>query len=370
VGPEGALRVGLRIAGGRITDVQVHSSRPDVARTLLSGRSRSMVTAMVPRLFSICAHSQTVACELACAVATGEALGEAELSKARAAVAAETMRETTWRTLLDWPKALGEPTDDAAVAAARAAREWTADALHERQKVATVIASAAFGMPADEWLGLRSLEALAQWAAQGQTATARFVQRLREDSDAQVHGGASPTATVPLLTLAAGAHDIIELAEAVDADPAFSSRPKRRGAPAETGTLARMQADPVVKALMQCPGSRVPARYVARLRELALLLTEQASASVGALALPNGGGVAWVENARGLLLHRLRLDQGRTVDYRIVAPTEWNFHPAGALPLALRNTPAHDRDAVRQRASVLVNSLDPCVACHVEFDDA
>ena len=86
--------------------------------------------------------------------------------------------------------------------------------------------------------------------------------------------------------------------------------------------------------------------------------------------LPDGSGLAWVENARGLLMHRLRLVQGRTADYRIVAPTEWNFHPAGALPAALRDAPAHDLDALRRRTRVLVDSLDPCVACSVEFEDA
>jgi Ni,Fe-hydrogenase I large subunit len=86
--------------------------------------------------------------------------------------------------------------------------------------------------------------------------------------------------------------------------------------------------------------------------------------------LPGGGGLAWVENARGLLMHRLRLVQGRTADYRIVAPTEWNFHPDGALSAALRDSPAHDLDALRRRTRRLVDSLDPCVACSVEVEDA
>ena len=55
----------------------------------------------------------------------------------------------------------------------------------------------------------------------------------------------------------------------------------------------------------------MPARFVARLRELALLLAGRATAAVGAMALPAGGGVAWVENARGLLVHQVRLAQDR-----------------------------------------------------------
>ena len=57
-------------------------------------------------------------------------------------------------------------------------------------------------------------------------------------------------------------------------------------------------------------------------------------------------------------------------DSRIVAPTEWNFHPGGALAAALLGRPAADLDAVKRYTTQLVHSLDPCVACHVEFDHA
>jgi Ni,Fe-hydrogenase I large subunit len=85
---------------------------------------------------------------------------------------------------------------------------------------------------------------------------------------------------------------------------------------------------------------------------------------------PSSGGIAWVENARGLLIHQVYLDQDRISSYRIVAPTEWNFHPTGALALALEGTHAGDLDAAKDRTTRLVHSLDPCVACHVEIDNA
>jgi len=83
-----------------------------------------------------------------------------------------------------------------------------------------------------------------------------------------------------------------------------------------------------------------------------------------------GAGAAIVETARGLLLHCAEVRDERVSGYGIVAPTEWNFHPAGALVSALTGAPAADRANVEQRAIRLVHSLDPCVACRVEFDDA
>jgi hypothetical protein len=359
------LRIGLRIDRGRVARVHVASSRPDIARDLLSGRSRAEAAAMVPRLYSICAHSQAAASELACAAAAGEAAQEHTLARAQAAVSAETLRETAWRTLLEWPKAIGELPNEAAIAAARGALAGpTRDS-------GSAIAAAAFGSSAEEWLALQTLPALDRWAQQGRTAAARFV-RYALDDDAAAAGTqpAQAMSVVPLLATPVQAASLAELAQAIDADAEFARRPVWRGAPAETGALARLQSDALLQALVQRCQSRVPARCVARLRELALLLAGHGRAALGATALPDGGGLAWVENARGLLMHRLRLVQGRTADYRIVAPTEWNFHPAGALPVALQDAPAHDLDSLRRRTRVLVDSLDPCVACSVEFEDA
>jgi hypothetical protein len=364
VGPEGALRVGLRVDGGRVAEVQLSSSRPDVARQLLSGRSRAEGLAMVPRLYSICAQSQSAASELACAAAAGEPVGEDLLARARASVSAETLRESAWRTLLEWPKALGELPDEAAIAAARAALAWPTGSG------GSAIALAAFGSSAEEWLALQTLPALQRWAAQGRTATARFVRQALDDDAAPAPPPAQAMTVVALLPTPGQAATLAELAQAAAGDAEFARRPVWRGAPAETGALARQHTDALLQALQLRGHSRVTARFVARLRELALLLAGHGGAALGAMALPDGGGLAWVENARGLLMHRLRLVQGRMADYCIVAPTEWNFHPAGALPAALRDAPAHDLDALRRRTRMLVDSLDPCVACSVEFEDA
>ena len=118
-----------------------------------------------------------------------------------------------------------------------------------------------------------------------------------------------------------------------------------------------------------CAGRVLP-RFVARLRELARLLAGRDSLAIGMRSLPSRGAAAWVENARGLLVHHVRFEDGRAATYRIVAPTDWNFHPDGAVAAALVGAPAADREALRQRAGRVVHSLDPCVACRVEIEDA
>jgi Ni,Fe-hydrogenase I large subunit len=77
-----------------------------------------------------------------------------------------------------------------------------------------------------------------------------------------------------------------------------------------------------------------------------------------------------VQTARGLLLHRARIDAGHVSGYEIVAPTEWNFHPAGALAHGLDGMEADDEATLRKHARLVVQGLDPCVACRIEVGHA
>jgi Ni,Fe-hydrogenase I large subunit len=112
---------------------------------------------------------------------------------------------------------------------------------------------------------------------------------------------------------------------------------------------------------------------VARLVELALLIEGRVAAAdmgVEGLTLGEGDGLAAVQTARGLLLHRVRLADGRVADYQIVAPTEWNFHPEGALVRGLVGIEARDDAGLVRSAQLVVQALDPCVACRVEVGHA
>jgi Ni,Fe-hydrogenase I large subunit len=120
----------------------------------------------------------------------------------------------------------------------------------------------------------------------------------------------------------------------------------------------------------------VLARLGARLVELARLLVERDPARLppalhaGSLSVARGEGLAWVPTSRGLLLHRARVDAGRIAAYRIVAPTEWNFHPRGALQRGLEGLRATSAAAIESAATTCVQSLDPCVRAVVEVHRA
>ena len=75
-----------------------------------------------------------------------------------------------------------------------------------------------------------------------------------------------------------------------------------------------------------------------------------------------------METARGRLLHGVRIAAGRVDLYRVVAPTDWNFHPAGVVAGALGALAAQTRsEDLARLASMLVESVDPCVDYRLEF---
>ena len=158
---------------------------------------------------------------------------------------------------------------------------------------------------------------------------------------------------------------MMQLASSLVEDADFVQRPTWLGRCAETGpwTRLRQRQEPV----RQTAWTRLSARWT-ELIELAASdgQTGTALLAAGALPLGNGQALAWSEMARGLLLHWVQLDAGGAVhDYCVLAPTEWNFHPAGALSLALTALPIGATVA----AQTLAAAYDPCVACVIQTGD-
>jgi Ni,Fe-hydrogenase I large subunit len=163
-----------------------------------------------------------------------------------------------------------------------------------------------------------------------------------------------------------------DVVPALRGDAAFAQAPTWAGMPVETGALSRTRAQPLVAALLARDGRSAATRIAARLVELAQLLqalrdgAADPSAWLRSWSLEPGVGLAAVQTARGLLLHCTRIGADRIDDYRIVAPTEWNFHPDGALARGLAGAEADDEAVLRAHAGVAVLALDPCVGFAVE----
>jgi Ni,Fe-hydrogenase I large subunit len=227
-----------------------------------------------------------------------------------------------------------------------------------------------YGAPAEAWRASTDLAALDRWVSAGATLPARLLRGMRDEAPGL---GRSDVALMPDATLEGLRRSVMD---AMEAEPDYARFPCWGGAPAETGALARQAAAPLIAALLERDGRTASTRFVARLVELAVLVRDLRARSEGRVAavrshaLSGGAGLGLAETARGLLLHRARVEHGLVTDYCIVAPTEWNFHPQGPLPQALTGRSSIDRERLEREARVVVQSLDPCVACRVEVADA
>ena len=381
---EGELIVRLACDARRVRQVTVRSSRPMIAARVLTGKTAVDAAGVVPRLFSICGGAQgtAAAAALAAAGATGR---EFDFGSREREVMLEALQDTFWHLLIDWPNTMGTAPCATPVAAARfqiassmRATDGTPrlnDAAAMRElgaSLSRIATQSIFGMPTAAWLGQRDVETLKAWCARRETVPASLLDHVLTDW---------PTlgrSSSPLMPPSQRDTLLRVIEPAMRADPAFSRAPTWAGEPVETGGLARMRDEPLVLEVQQKFGNAVVTRVVARLAELARLLLELTGTDprtdmpprVQSIALGNGEGLAAVETARGLLLHRARLQEQCVVDYQIVAPTEWNFHPDGALVRGLEGLEADDEQHLVGAARLAVHALDPCVAFRVEMAHA
>lgn len=374
---EGKLSISVNWDGATVNAVAVQSSRPLQASRLTIGKPVQDAIDTMPLLFSVCGRAQGVAAVMAAEAALGiEVAGKLRASRARL-ILGEAIQEHLWRILLDWPREAGmQPMTEQYIGIGRAAKPLLAtggwktigggpDADYDDAWLAfsrmlkDILHREVFGCDPARWLELDTQQGLEAWYEDTDTLAAQILRGLAQCA----RFGTSNVATMP-------SPDRIwlqEIAEAMQKDAAFSCQPNWQGAALETGVLARQWQHPLLQALMAAEGNSVFARMVARLVELAHMAetADNASGWIGSQSLGKGVGIAWVETARGLLMHRTASDDGRVLDYRVVAPTEWNFHANGALVRGLCGTVATNEAAARSKAEWLVQSLDPCVAYEI-----
>jgi uptake hydrogenase large subunit len=96
---------------------------------------------------------------------------------------------------------------------------------------------------------------------------------------------------------------------------------------------------------------------------------EAAEGWISAGAAGPDTGYAAVESPRGRLYYRLVLNQNRQLaDARVLAPTEWNFHPDGPLVQALAGY--HPGPGATAAITRRAAAFDPCVALRVTVESA
>lgn len=346
----------------------VACERPDLLPRLAPGRRADEMPALLGSLFALCAGAHRLTAAAALRAARGEPTDAATATVTRRALRLGTAREQILRLSHDWPHLLRrDGGDDGGALMLRACPLWRDDLSGDDQLDALP------GWLAHKWLG----EAPAAWlqayvddpvgapqrwvqrAMRGGMATplARLLHRIGPDARAL----ATPGRTLDVARLAWPA-----LAAALQREPAFGLRPHLDGQAADTGPWRR-RAETLPAGLT---GATAWDRLIARLAEVLRLAGPHGDdwLAHGACPLGPGDGLAWCEMARGLLVHHARLDASgqRVTAWQVLAPTEWNFHPDGALARALAGVTDADGEASERLARLLAVAFDPCVEVVVD----
>jgi hypothetical protein len=386
--PAGKLHIRIGPDG-----VHIRSTRPVRAAKLFVGRGIEETARVLPALFSICATAQAMACAAALERALGLAPDPRLAGLRRRLVEAETLREHLWRVLLDWPRLQGGEPDSAAMAQVmgqytafryalagagdpfRPGAAWAgpdrAAADRAATALATLVAERVLGEPPADWLArVDGLAGLADWSGRAETVAAGLVRQVLASDQGEL--GRSPIAPLPALSN----RDLDPWLSGPEAD-SFVACPTWDGAPRETSPLTRNLSSALVSALATSHGNGILTRVAAQLLELAQLAAGGSSAAdpetteTPASDSPGLGpdlGLALVQAARGLLVHRVRIADGRVVDYRILAPTEWSFHPQGTVACGLVDLAQRANCAdLLPLARFFITAVDPCVDFDLEL---
>lgn len=373
--PAGRLRIDVTWDGHTVVAVDIASTRPPASR-LLVGKPVEEALRIVPLLFSICGKAQGIAAQAAWQAARGASADPAATRSSELVVAAEAAQEHLWRLLVDWPQLLGlSPQRETLavwhrhIAAAQTRGGWQTLGVALLRMIETEIIAQPFAAW-EQWLAAAVAEReVARGAGEG---LAGLMLGVLRGAEWRAPGARRAPACLPMLPAAA-------LVQQGDSrlDERFAACPGWRGEPAETGGLARRQRLPRVAALI-ASGHLLAARLLARMVDLidcarrlaAPDMAAQRPPLVDACRIAEHAAVAQVETARGKLLHCIHEADGHVERYVIVAPTEWNFRPDGALHNEIVGAVAGSETAMRRYLQGLVLALDPCVECEVKLHHA
>lgn len=358
----------LRVQPGRARPHSLVSTRRDWAGVLARGRPAHTLPALLASVFSLCGHAHRLCAGLAVRAAAGDAAQGGP--GAGRALQQETLREHVRRIGLDWPARLAAPGASAALVAQSGA------ALHD---CPVLTASDPAVTATHDWLeqqllGMAPASWLVAWEHDPERAFARWCEGAHgwlPTLMRQCRAGAD-LAIVPDTALHVHADPVAlhALAGRLREDPGLAQQPDLDGRCAETGPWTRLN-DPSAR-----PPSTPWQRLAARLAELVRLSLPDAPGRSGAAWLRHGAlvvgpgeGLAWVEMARGLLLHHVRLERAAldapVLSCQVLAPTEWNFHPQGAVARALEGMIDDPAAGGHARVEALMAAYDPCVRFEV-----
>lgn len=364
---EGKITIDIKRERKTLTlkdSVKVSSSRRTNIADFLKGKSADEAISILPVIFNICGQAHAHAAKMAF---------DQPHDGSYLTVLCENAREHILRIFTGWNN--DDKTDISKIQLSEIvglvskmkgvvennSEDTTSNVNQIAQQIRTFLQVNIFHVEPNQWLRFESDEELLNWAQNTQTIAGRFILTTYNKSW-QCVGAIDPN-FLPQID----ADKLCEkMHEDVGAD--FIAQPQWAGKCYETGALSRNKDHPLIGALAQQHGYGLLTRQIARLIELANIPNQIERHAKMSNTEKSKKGFGQVETARGRLSHSVILENNTILDYKILAPTEWNFHPNGAVTSALQSLSAltnFANDEIEEIAELVIEAIDPCVAYEV-----
>lgn len=422
--PNAQIEIVISVDHAGAKRVTITNNRPVQAAQVFVGKRVSEALRLIPLLFNVCGKAQGLAAVTAMEQALALPIVSETKTQARLGREVirdcELLREHMLRILLDWasfmPDEFNSSDMNAELQALMTLQPQFEQALFNGAKPFELEASChinhsqlnkatnslesflikhIYGAPPALWLAADSRDVVLHWMQNAKTLAGKSCNRLLEAGIAKIGArelDAAGSDEIPFLPPLNA--DIFADKLFGDEAETFIHQPTYGNYPHETTALSRHHTHPLLRAMIHSCGRGLLTRQIARLVEIAAVF-ESLSQRVDRLIagdfttvettktttnLPDHRGIALVEASRGLLVHAVELETNSEdkfiledpviSGYRILAPTEWNFHPQGVLAFALESIPRHEPDEIKLLAEMLISSIDPCTGTKLEVRHA
>lgn len=362
----GKLKITLSCDNGKVRKVEIESTRPLHTNRLFIGKTPEQTLKILPLLFNVCGVAQS----FAAFQALGIAQNSAETAARNLLLNVEIVREHCWWLLIHTDKARLAPflkyvTDfkkalfvDGDAFSLNSQLEINHEQLNGLHIQLETDLDALFLNQRQRFLDAKNKDDLQVWLNDNASIPALLLRDLQANNYQDL--GRCVLRLLPKLTDS----DLLE---------SFNSQtPTWKNECCETSCLNRQQAQPLIADLLEKYGNGLITRLTSRLFELAtmpnVLRQNFIDIQTPSNQTQNKTGAAQIQASRGLLIHKVELENGVIANYQIVAPTEWNFQRGGVAALSLQSLSARDTTTLRQHAALIINAIDPCVGFELVID--
>lgn len=387
---EGQIRIDIYLEKQDINRVNISSSRPLKVTDMFVGKTPDQVLNIIPMMFNICGFAQSRASLLAFQSCLNIKPDSHSETARDLLLITEMVREHLMRITIDWPRLfdfqykphnlpfVNQLANNLKTILFTDGRAFTLDSqldiehkslVQQLSKLTQYLETYVYGCNLTDWLDIIDSDELRMWSTQTDTVAANVVNTTFEKQWQSI----GQAKTTHLDSLDENVF-LVELEKVISDE--FIAQPNWSGDYCETTSLSRQHNQPLIENLSHEYGNSLLTRIVSRLVELGRL-SQQLNHLFHQLEMPGlkstdliaSNGLAMVETARGKLIHQVKLDGDHIKQYKILAPTEWNFHPKGIINTIILNLPKDDRDEFEKLSHILVNTIDPCVGYEIRIID-